>query len=75
MAITFAALIWQGLRADQVELVRVGTAGMALLLFLRAMDWFWEIMPKWLFFLLVGAIAFGTLLLLRRLKFAERRFP
>ena len=44
-----------------------------LLLFLRAIDWFWEIMPKWLFFLLIGAIALGTLLLLRRLKFAERR--
>ena len=31
-----------------------------MLLFLRAVDWFWELMPKWLFFLLVGALAFGT---------------
>lgn len=72
-AAAFVALIWQGLRRDQIELVRSGMAGMALLLFLRAIDWFWEIMPKWLFFLLIGAIALGALLILRRLKLAERR--
>lgn len=71
--IAFVTLVWQGLRRDQVELVRIGTTGLSLLLFLRAKDWFWELLPKWLFFLLIGAIAFGALLLLRRLKFAERR--
>jgi uncharacterized membrane protein len=46
---------------------------MALLLFLRSVDWFWDMIPKWLFFLLVGALAFGALLVLRRLRLAERR--
>jgi|CXWL01.1.fsa_nt_gi uncharacterized membrane protein len=71
----FAVMIWQGLARDRGELVRAGTVGMGMLLFLRAVDWFWELMPKWLFFLLVGALAFGTLLLLRRLRLAERRQP
>lgn len=72
---TFAVMIWQGLARDRGELVRAGTIGMGMLLFLRSVDWFWELMPKWLFFLLVGALAFGTLLLLRRLRLAERRQP
>lgn len=72
-ALTFAGLIWQGLRRDQSELVRAGTIGMGMLLFLRAVDWFWDVIPKWAFFLLVGALAFGTLLLLQRLRLAGRR--
>ncbi len=72
-AAAFALMIWQGLARDRGELVRAGTVGMGMLLLLRAVDWFWELMPKWLFFLLVGALAFGTLLLLRRLRLAERR--
>ena len=72
---SFAVMIWQGLARDRGELVRAGTIGMGMLLFLRSVDWFWELMPKWLFFLLVGALAFGTLLLLRRLRLAERRQP
>lgn len=74
-AAAFAIMIWQGLRRDRSELVRAGTLGMGMLLFLRAVDWFWELIPKWLFFLLVGGLAFGTLLLLRRLRLAERRQP
>ncbi|MBL0178464.1 MAG: DUF2157 domain-containing protein [Gemmatimonadetes bacterium] len=70
---SFAVMIWQGLARDRSELVRMGTIGMGMLLFLRSVDWFWDLMPKWLFFLLVGALAFGTLLLLRRLRLAERR--
>jgi uncharacterized membrane protein len=72
-ALTFALLIWQGLRRDQSELVRAGTVGMGMLLFLRSVDWFWDVIPKWAFFLLVGVLAFGTLLLLRRLRLAGRR--
>jgi len=72
-ALTFALLIWQGLRRDQSELVRAGTVGMGMLLFLRSVDWFWDVIPKWAFFLIVGALAFGTLLVLRRLRLAGRR--
>lgn len=71
--VVFAVLIWQGLRRDLGELVRAGTLGMGMLLFLRSVDWFWDVMPKWLFFLLVGALAFGALVVLRRLRQSERR--
>jgi len=45
---------------------------LALLLLFRMVDWFWDWIPKWFFFLVVGAIAFGALLLLRRLRRAAR---
>lgn len=74
-AVVFTVMVWQGLVRDRTELVRAGTVGLALLLFFRMVDWFWDWIPKWLFFLVVGAIAFGTLLLLRRLRRTTRAAP
>jgi hypothetical protein len=44
------------------------TAGAVLYLFMRLVDWFWDLLPKWLFFLLVGAFALAVLLGLQRLR-------
>lgn len=70
--VVFTVMVWQGLVRDRTELVRVGTVGLTLLLLFRMVDWFWDWIPKWLFFLVVGAIAFGALLLLRRLRRTAR---
>jgi hypothetical protein len=43
-----------------------------LFLFLRLVDWFWTLVPQWLFFLLVGGFALGVLFLLRRLRRVRR---
>jgi hypothetical protein len=71
-AVVFVAMAWQGLRTDDPILARGG--GVALLLFLlfRMFDWFWDAIPDWLFFLLMGALAFGVLLVLRRLRRRHR---
>ena len=39
-----------------------------LFLFLRMVDWLWDAIPDWLFFLLMGGMAFGTLLVLRSVR-------
>ena len=70
--VAFTVMVWQGLVRDRTELVRAGTVGLALLLLFRMVDWFWDWIPKWLFFLVVGGIAFGALLLLRRLRRTAR---
>ncbi len=70
--VAFTVMVWQGLVRDRTELVRAGTIGLALLLMFRMVDWFWDWIPKWLFFLVVGGIAFGALLLLRRLRRTAR---
>jgi len=69
--VVFVAMVWQGLRRDDLILARGGATALVLFLFLRMVDWFWDAIPDWLFFLLVGGLAFGALLLLRRAR--ERR--
>jgi uncharacterized membrane protein len=69
--IAFVAMVWQGLRRDDPILARAGATALVLFLFLRMVDWFWEAIPNWLFFLLMGGLAFGVLLVLRAMR--ERR--
>ena len=74
-AIVFPWLIVNGVREGSKGITAVGTVFLSIFLLFRLHDWFWDYLPKWLFFLLVGGLAFGTLLLLRRLRLAERRQP
>jgi hypothetical protein len=37
-------------------------------LFTRLQAWWWKWMPKYLFFLVLGLIAFGLLLVFRRIR-------
>ncbi len=67
-AITFAVMITVGLRRDWPEVVRVGTGAAFIFLVMRLVDWFWDWIPKWLFFLVIGAVAMGVVLLLRRFR-------
>ncbi|HTR19494.1 MAG TPA: DUF2157 domain-containing protein [Gemmatimonadales bacterium] len=66
-AVALSALIAWGIRRDQRIVMQIGTAGAVLYLFLRLVDWFWDWVPQWLFFLIVGAFALAVLFVLRRL--------
>jgi len=68
------AAIWLGARRDQAHVVNTGVAFFVLFLYTKFFDWWWELLPKYLFFLLVGAISVAVLAVLRRLR-AERREP
>lgn len=70
--VAFVAMVWQGLKRDDVILARGGATALVLFLFLRMVDWFWDVLPDWLFFLLVGGMAFGALLVLRRVREQRR---
>ena len=67
-ALALTALVAWGIRRDQRVVTLIGSAGAVLYLFMRLVDWFWDLLPKWLFFLLVGAFALAVLLVLRRLR-------
>jgi hypothetical protein len=67
-AVVLTVLVTWGIRRDQRLVTQIGVAGAVLYLFMRLVDWFWELVPKWLFFLLVGAFALAILLALRRLR-------
>ena len=69
--LAFVAMVWIGLKRDDVILARGGATALVLFLFFRMVDWFWEAIPDWLFFLLMGGLAFAVLLVLRAVR--ERR--
>ena len=70
--LAFVAMVWLGLRRDDVILARGGATALVLFLFFRMVDWFWEAIPDWLFFLLMGGLAFGVLLVLRAVRERQR---
>lgn len=65
-----AATAW-GLRRRWPEVTWSGAAFFALFLFIKFVDWWWDWMPRYLFFLIVGLAVLGILVLVQRLR---RRF-
>jgi fatty acid desaturase len=64
-AFVLAALIAWGIRRDLRIVWQIGTAGAVLYLLHRLVDWFWDWVPQWLFFLIVGGFALAVLFVLR----------
>lgn len=65
-AIGFPALIALSVRRDWALPTRIFVGGLLLFLVTRLTDWFWELIPAWLFFLGMGAFAMGAFTLLKR---------
>jgi len=57
-----------GIRWRWKEAVNVGTTFFVIFLYTKFFDWWWEWMPKYLFFLVVGLTALLALLILKRLR-------
>lgn len=65
--------IWLGIRRQWSGLINLGSTFFVLYLYTKLFDWWWEWMPKYLFFLLVGLVAIAMLLVLRRLRSIDAR--
>jgi uncharacterized membrane protein len=63
-----ALAIWLGVRRDWNDTLNTGLTFLLIFLYTKLYDWWWETMPKYLFFLIVGLIALLVLLVLRRLR-------
>ncbi|MBI5282495.1 MAG: DUF2157 domain-containing protein [Candidatus Solibacter usitatus] len=63
-----AALVWLGIRRGWTLPVNTGAVAFVAFLFLRLHRWWWDWMPKYLFFAAVGAVAIGLVLLFRRIR-------
>ncbi|HOW64607.1 MAG TPA: hypothetical protein PK256_04910 [Verrucomicrobiota bacterium] len=63
-----AGVVCHGLQLSQRGLVNLGAGGFIIFLFVRLHAWWWQWMPKYLFFLMIALIAIGLLLVLRRLQ-------
>ena len=63
-----AAAIALGLRRGWNEVVNTGTVFFVVFLYTKFFDWWWDIMPKYLFFLVIGLSAILFLLIFKRLR-------
>ncbi len=66
-----ALVIWLGARREWPEVVNTGLTFFVIFLYTKFFDWWWEVMPKYLFFLVLGLCAVLILLVLRRLRRAH----
>lgn len=62
-----------GIRRQWPETTNAGIAFFVLFLFTQFFDWWWDLLPKYLFFLLLALVAILVLLVLRRLRDYARR--
>ena len=62
-----AAAIWLGMRRFWPEVANTGMVFFVIFLYTKFFDWWWDAMPKYLFFLVVGLTAILFLVVLRRL--------
>lgn len=66
-----ALAIWLGTRRDWPEVVNTGLTFFVVFLYTKLFDWWWEILPKYLFFLLLSLVAVLILVVLRRLRLSH----
>lgn len=62
------ACIFMGIRRGWVPVVHTANVFFVIFLYTRFVDWWWDDMPKVVFFLLMSLIAIGLLLGLRRIR-------
>ncbi len=70
-----ALAVWLGVRSAWPEVTNVAGGAFVVYLYVKLYDWWWAFLPRWVFFLLLGLVAVGLLLLLRRFHSLSRRSP
>ncbi len=60
--------VWFGVRKQWPEVINTGVTFFIIFLYTKIFDWWWEMMPKYLFFLVLGLVAVLFLVVLKRLR-------
>ena len=63
--------IWAGIRYDWSDVVNTGNTFFVIFLYTRFFDWWWDLMPKYLFFLIIGLTSIFILLVFKRIRIAQ----
>ncbi|MDO8990366.1 MAG: DUF2157 domain-containing protein [Sideroxyarcus sp.] len=66
--VTAAFAVWVGVRRQWPEVINTGVTFFIIFLYTKIFDWWWESMPKYLFFLVLGLVAVLFLVVLKRLR-------
>jgi uncharacterized membrane protein len=67
--------VWLGIRRHWAGVVNLGATSFAIFLFSKYFDWWWEWMPKYVFFFVVGLTAVLLMVLFRKLRARIREAP
>jgi uncharacterized membrane protein len=62
------AAIWLGARREWPEVTNTGIAFFVIFLYTKFYDWWWELVPKSVFFLIIGLTSILFLLVMKRLR-------
>ena len=65
--------IWLGIRRHWSGVANLGSTFFVIFLYTKFFDWWWNWMPKYVFFLVIGLIAVLLLLVLQRLRTGDTR--
>jgi uncharacterized membrane protein len=68
-----AAAAWLGARRGWPEVINTGLVFFVIFLYTKFYDWWWEIMPKYLFFLVIALASVLLLLVFKRLRAVRAR--
>jgi hypothetical protein len=60
--------LWIGIRSRFAGVANLGAVFLTLFLYLRFYHWWWDWMPGYLFFLVIGLVSIGLLTLFRKLR-------
>lgn len=63
-----AGAVWFGIRRSSEFVSQLGSAFFAIALYMRLYRMFWDWLPRYLFFALIGAVAVALVLVLKRLR-------
>jgi hypothetical protein len=63
-----AGATWLGVRRGWADTANTGIVFFVIFLYTKLFDWWWQIMPKWLFFLVLALAAVLLLLVFQRLR-------
>jgi hypothetical protein len=68
MLVGCVATLVVAIRQRWEETVALVSVLLVLFLLIRYVDWFWDLLPRYLFFLTLAALAFASLIALRRMR-------
>jgi hypothetical protein len=64
--------IGYGIRRGWPEVANAASAFLVLFVYAKCCDWWWSVLPRYVFFLLLGGLAIGAMALLARLRLRMR---
>jgi uncharacterized membrane protein len=63
-----AAMIWLGIKQHWPHVTNTGNVFFVIFIYTKLFDWWWDVMPKYLFFLLLALMAILILFVFKRLR-------